>query len=95
MAFPQMVAGYDGKLDPREKILTPEEMQVFVDAFKVSGFTGGVNWYRNMPRNWERSAHIDHTVRVPSLMIMARMMRCFRRLPATGWRVLFRILKNT
>ena len=71
MAFPQMVAGYDGKLDPREKILTPEEMQVFVDAFKVSGFTGGVNWYRNMPRNWERSAHIDHTVRVPSLMIMA------------------------
>lgn len=71
MAFPQMVAGYDGKLDPREKILAPEEMQVFVDAFKVSGFTGGINWYRNMTRNWERSAHIDHTVRVPSLMIMA------------------------
>ncbi|TKT73799.1 alpha/beta hydrolase [Afipia massiliensis] len=71
MAFPQMVAGYDGKLDPREKILTPEEMQVFVDAFKISGFTGGINWYRNMTRNWERSAHIDHTVRVPSLMIMA------------------------
>ena len=71
MAFPQMVAGYDGKLDPREKILTPEEMQVFVNAFKVSGFTGGINWYRNMTRNWERSGHIDHTVRVPSLMIMA------------------------
>lgn len=71
MAFPQMVAGYDGKLDPREKILTLEEMQVFVNAFKVSGFTGGINWYRNMTRNWERSAHIDHTVRVPSLMIMA------------------------
>jgi pimeloyl-ACP methyl ester carboxylesterase len=71
MAFPQMVAGYDGKLDPREKILTPEEMQVFVNAFKVSGFTGGINWYRNMTRNWERSADIDHTVRVPSLMIMA------------------------
>lgn len=71
MAFPQMVAGYDAKLDPREKILSPEEMKVFVDAFKVSGFTGGINWYRNMTRNWERSAHIDHTVRVPSLMIMA------------------------
>ena len=71
MAFPQMVAGYDAKLDPREKILSPEEMQVFVDSFKKSGFTGGINWYRNMTRNWERSAHIDHTVRVPSLMIMA------------------------
>ena len=71
MAFPQMVAGYDAKLDPREKILSAEEMQVFVDAFTKSGFTGGINWYRNMTRNWERSAHIDHTVRVPSLMIMA------------------------
>ena len=71
MAFPQMVAGYDAKLDPREKILSAEEMQVFVDSFKKSGFTGGINWYRNMTRNWERSAQIDHTVRVPSLMIMA------------------------
>lgn len=71
MAFPQMVAGYDAKVDPREKILSPEEMKVFVDTFKASGFTGGINWYRNMTRNWERSAHIDHTVRVPSLMIMA------------------------
>jgi pimeloyl-ACP methyl ester carboxylesterase len=71
MAFPQMVAGYDPAVDPREKILTPEEMKVFVDTFKASGFTGGINWYRNMTRNWERSAHIDHTVRVPSLMIMA------------------------
>jgi pimeloyl-ACP methyl ester carboxylesterase len=71
MAFPQMVAGYDAKLDPREKILSPEEMKVFVDTFRTSGFTGGINWYRNMTRNWERSAHIDHTVRVPSLMIMA------------------------
>ena len=71
MAFPQMVAGYDAKLDPREKILSPEEMQVFVDAFTKSGFTGGINWYRNMTGNWQRSADIDHTVRVPSLMIMA------------------------
>jgi len=33
--------------------------------------TGGINWYRNMSRNWQRSADIDHTIRVPSLMIMA------------------------
>ncbi|MBN8981374.1 MAG: alpha/beta hydrolase [Rhizobiales bacterium] len=71
MAFPQMVAAYDAKFDPREKILSAEEMQVFVDAFRKSGFTGGINWYRNMTGNWQRSAHIDHTVRVPSLMIMA------------------------
>jgi pimeloyl-ACP methyl ester carboxylesterase len=71
LAFPQMVAGYDAKHDPRMPILSPEEKQVFVDSFRKSGFTGGINWYRNMTRNWERSGDIDHTVRVPSLMMMA------------------------
>ena len=71
LAFPQMIAGYDARHDPRTPILSPEEKQVFVDTFTRSGFTGGINWYRNMSRNWQRSAGIDHTVRVPSLMIMA------------------------
>ena len=71
LAFPQMIAGYDAKHDPRTPILSAEEKQVFVDTFTRTGFTGGINWYRNMSRNWQRSAGIDHTVRVPSLMIMA------------------------
>jgi pimeloyl-ACP methyl ester carboxylesterase len=71
LAFPQMIAGYDAKHDPRTPILSPEEKQVFVDTFTKTGFTGGINWYRNMSRNWLHSAEIDHTVRVPSLMIMA------------------------
>jgi non-specific protein-tyrosine kinase len=71
LAFPQMIAGYDAKHDPRTPILSPEEKQVFVDTFKRTGFTGGINWYRNMSRNWQRSEGIDQTVRVPSLMIMA------------------------
>src|SRR5580658_7384314 len=61
----------DESLWPGEALLTPEEMKVFVDTFARTGFTGGINWYRNMTRNWQRSAGIDHTVRVPSLMIMA------------------------
>ena len=71
LAFPQMVAGYDPAKDARARILAPEELAVFVDTFTRSGFTGGINWYRNFTRNWERSADIDTTVRVPSLMIMA------------------------
>ena len=71
LAFPQMIANYDARHDPRTPILSAEEKQVFVDAFTKTGFTGGINWYRNMSRNWQRSAEIDHTVRVPSLMIMA------------------------
>ena len=71
LAFPQMVAAYDAKYDPRKPILSAEEKKVFVDTFTRTGFTGGINWYRNWTRNWERSAGLDHTVRVPSLMIMA------------------------
>jgi pimeloyl-ACP methyl ester carboxylesterase len=71
LAFPQMIAAYDARLDPRTPILSPEERKVFVDAFTTTGFTGGINWYRNMTRNWERSAGLDNIVRVPSLMIMA------------------------
>jgi pimeloyl-ACP methyl ester carboxylesterase len=71
LAFPQMIAGYDAKHDPRTPILSAEEKRVFVDTFTKSGFTGGINWYRNWTRNWQRSVELDHTVRVPALMIMA------------------------
>ena len=66
-----MIAAYDAKHDPRTPILSPEEKKVFVDTFTKTGFTGGINWYRNLTRNWQRSAELDHTVKVPSLMIMA------------------------
>lgn len=71
--FPAMVAAYDPARDARRRLLAEDEMKVFVDAFKASGFTGGLNWYRNITRNWERSAGQDRTVRVPSLMIMAEL----------------------
>lgn len=71
LAFPQIVAAYDSAKDPRQKILDDDEMKVFVDTFTRTGFTGGINWYRNFTRNWERSADLDHTIRVPCLMMMA------------------------
>jgi epoxide hydrolase A/B len=71
LAFPQMVAAYDSNYDPRKPILAPEEMKVFVDTFTRTGFTGGINWYRNWTRNWQHAAWLDHTVKVPALMIMA------------------------
>src|SRR5260370_14560817 len=71
LAFPQMIANYDAKHDPRTPILSPEEKHVFVDTFTKSGFTGGINLYRNMARNWQRSEGLDHTGRGPSMMIIA------------------------
>jgi pimeloyl-ACP methyl ester carboxylesterase len=67
----RIVEVYDPAFDPREKFLTDEEMAVFVETFTRTGFTGGINWYRNFTRNWERSAGIVERVEAPSLMIMA------------------------
>ena len=54
-----------------KQLLKPEELKVFVDTFKRTGFTGGINWYRNLTRNWQRTASLEQKVKVPGLMIMA------------------------
>jgi pimeloyl-ACP methyl ester carboxylesterase len=72
-AFPliKILNAYDPATDPREKFLSDDEFAAFVETFERTGFTGGINWYRNFTRNWERSAHLVDKVGVPSLMIMA------------------------
>ena len=56
---------------PGELLLSPEEMKYFVDTFTRTGFTGGINWYRNFSQNWKVSGGWEQKVRQPSLMIMA------------------------
>jgi pimeloyl-ACP methyl ester carboxylesterase len=54
-----------------EPLLNDEEMKFFVDTYKKTGFTGGINWYRNFSRNWEKSEGMEQKVHVPGLMVMA------------------------
>ncbi|MFC8047832.1 alpha/beta fold hydrolase [Nocardia sp. NPDC057353] len=54
-----------------EPLMSENEFAVFVDAFESSGFTGGINWYRNANRNWHLLADVDPIVRQPALMIYA------------------------
>jgi pimeloyl-ACP methyl ester carboxylesterase len=68
-----MLQLWNPAFDPRETFLTEEEMAFFVDSFTATGFTGGINWYRNFTRNWERSAAIADHVAAPALMVMAEM----------------------
>ncbi len=52
-------------------LLTPEEFGYYIRAFEKTGYEGGINWYRNFTRNWERSAGLTERVDVPALMISA------------------------
>ena len=70
-AFGQALADWD-KSDTANQLLSPEELKFFVEAFERTGFTGGINWYRNLTRNWERAADLPTRIdAIPCLMIMA------------------------
>jgi pimeloyl-ACP methyl ester carboxylesterase len=50
--------------------LTEEDLDVYVREFSVSGFTGPLNWYRNLDRNWDLSErYADMKIEVPSLFV--------------------------
>jgi epoxide hydrolase A/B len=70
-AFKTLLQQWDAS-DTGNQLLTPQELAAFVESFQATGFTGGINWYRNFTRNWERSeglpTRLDH---LPCLMITA------------------------
>jgi pimeloyl-ACP methyl ester carboxylesterase len=50
--------------------LAEADVEVFAAEFARTGFRGGLNWYRNIDRNWELSAPFDGLkVTVPALYI--------------------------
>ena len=57
--------------DQGEVVCSDKELDVYIQTFSQTGFTGGLNWYRNMSRNWEITKDIEEKVHVPSLMISA------------------------
>ena len=54
---------------PGELMMSEEDLAVFVESFEHSGFTGGINWYRNFNRNWSLTAELEQKIHQPSLMI--------------------------
>ncbi|PHZ84723.1 alpha/beta fold hydrolase [Paremcibacter congregatus] len=52
-----------------EPLMSNSELAVFVAAFETSGFTGSINWYRNLDRNWRLLAEVNPVIQQPALMI--------------------------
>jgi len=54
--------------------LSEDELDHYVAEFTRTGFTGGINWYRNFDRNWKATEHIDGAhVQQPSLFIGGKL----------------------
>ncbi len=56
--------------DPLPAWLTAQDVAFYGGRFAKSGFAGGVNWYRNMHRNWELQAPWHQArIGIPALFI--------------------------
>jgi pimeloyl-ACP methyl ester carboxylesterase len=50
--------------------ISADEVEYYVGEFTRTGFTGGLNWYRNLDRNWQLMAEaVSATITVPALFI--------------------------
>jgi len=69
--------------------LGEEELAVFVEEFSRTGFTGGLNWYRNFDRNWELTERFaDTRITVPALFAAGERDAVLRMTPPEmmeGW----------
>ena len=60
----------DGRAPEVPPWLSEAELAVYVEAFERTGFTGGLNWYRNIDRNWELKADVaDRRVEQPAMFL--------------------------
>jgi len=71
MEFIRPFEGPEPPTHAGELLLDPQELAFFVDTYQRTGFTGGINWYRNLTRNWQASEGLEQKVRVPALMVCA------------------------
>ena len=60
-AFERSEKFLDGVVVPKKlpPWLSEADLDFFSDEFKRTGFRGGLNWYRNIDRNWELTGFLD------------------------------------
>ena len=52
-----------------DPIMSDNELAMFISAFESTGFTGSINWYRNLDRNWHLLEDINPIIQHSTLMI--------------------------
>lgn len=54
-----------------ELLISEDELAFYIETFRDTGFTGGINWYRNIDRNWETTAGQPQRLDKPALYVGA------------------------
>jgi epoxide hydrolase A/B len=76
-------------LPDRPRYWTAEDEELYVETFTRTGFTGGLNWYRNLDRNWELAADVaDRRIEQPALFLTGSRDPVRRFMPGEsmdGW----------
>jgi pimeloyl-ACP methyl ester carboxylesterase len=88
----------DSLTDTDEPIpwLPEAELDAVAAAFGRSGFTGGLNWYRNVDRNWEQSeALAGRTIDMPALFVAGEKDPVLLMVPPAGMEGLVTDLRGT
>ncbi|HEY2217218.1 MAG TPA: alpha/beta hydrolase [Solirubrobacteraceae bacterium] len=77
----------DGQQPRAPAWLSEDELAVYVSAFERTGFTGGLNWYRNIDRNWELTADVGkRNVEQPAMFLTGELDPVRRFMPAEAMR---------
>lgn len=84
---PQWAQGDDQP--PRPPWLSEEDLRVYVEAFERTGFTGGLNYDRNIDRTWQLTAHLsERRIEQPALFLTGSRDPVAQFMPAeimNGW----------
>jgi pimeloyl-ACP methyl ester carboxylesterase len=76
-----------GPPSPPPSWLSEQELAVYVEAFERTGFTGGLNWYRNIDRNWELTEPFaDSLVEQPAMFLTGERDGVRQFMPAEAMR---------
>lgn len=67
-------ASEEGGEPQRPEWLSEEDLEVYVRAFQRTGFRGGLNWYRNIDRNWELTEpYANRRVEQPAMFLTGEL----------------------
>jgi len=79
----------EGSSMSRASWLSEDELSFYIESFQRTGFTGGLNWYRNIDRNWALTEPFsERKIAQPAMFLTGELDPVRRFMPVeamNGW----------